>query len=149
MINIKLNFFLKLRFLRDLGKQGYFIHKNIDIINIFFGGDGEGGQVYHFLFTCNIFLIAKNQWFLERGISLFIYFFWMYIYLDSFLYFYRAFLLYNRRLNMLKNVEHSPVIWLRMRIQPDRIIIFIRLKLISRPYIDHSILKIKLNGTVK
>lgn len=50
---------------------------------------------------------------------------------------------------MLKNVEHSPVIWLRMRIQPDRIIIFIRLKLISRPYIDHSILKIKLNGTVK
>lgn len=74
------------------------------------------------------------------------FFFWMYIYLDSFLYFYRAFLLYNRRLNMLKNVEHSPVIWLRMRIQPDRIIIFIRLKLIN---IDHSILKIKLNGTVK
>lgn len=79
----------------------------------------------------------------------YLFFFWMYIYLDSFLYFYRAFLLYNRRLNMLKNVEHSPVIWLRMRIQPDRIIIFIRLKLISRPYIDHSILKIKLNGTVK
>lgn len=43
MINIKLNFFLKLRFLRDLGKQGYFVHKNIDIINIFFWGDGEGG----------------------------------------------------------------------------------------------------------
>lgn len=48
---------------------------------------------------------------------------------------------------MLKNVEHSPVIWLRMRIQPDRIIIFIRLKL--KYYIDHSILKIKLNGNVK
>lgn len=138
MINIKLNF---------LGKQGYFVHKNIDIINIFFFWMGRGDRFINFLFTCNIFLIAKNQWFLERGISLF--FFWMYIYLDSFLYFYRAFLLYNRRLNMLKNVEHSPVIWLRMRIQPDRIIIFIRLKLISRPYIDHSILKIKLNGTVK
>lgn len=130
MINIKLNFFLKLRFLRDLGKQGYFVHKNIDIINIFFFfGWGGGIGLSFFLFTCNIFLIAKNQWFLERGISLFRYFFWMYIYLDSFLYFYRAFLLYNRRLNMLKNVEHSPVIWLRMRIQPDRIIIFIRLKL--------------------
>lgn len=78
---------------------------------------------------------------------IYLYFFWMYIHLDSFLYFYRAFLLYNRRLNMLKNVEHSPVIWLRMRIQPDRIIIFIRLKL--KYYIDHSILKIKLNGNVK
>lgn len=43
MINIKLNYFLKLRFLRDLGKQGYFVHKNIDIINIFFFLDGEGG----------------------------------------------------------------------------------------------------------
>lgn len=130
MINIKLNFFFKLRFLRDLGKQGYFVHKNIDIINIFFFWMGRGDRFIIFLFTCNIFLIAKNQWFLERGISLFIFFFfWMYIYLDSFLYFYRAFLLYNRRLNMLKNVEHSPVIWLRMRIQPDRIIIFIRLKL--------------------
>lgn len=43
MINIKLNFFLKLRFLRDLGKQGYFVHKNIDIINIFFGGGWGGG----------------------------------------------------------------------------------------------------------
>lgn len=76
-------------------------------------------------------------------------FFGMYIYLDSVLHLYRAFLFYNRRLNMLKNVEHSPVIWLRMRIQPDRIIIFNRLKLKYRPYIDHSILKIKLNGTVK
>lgn len=36
-------FFLKLRFLQDLGKQGYFVHKNIDIINIFFFWDGEGG----------------------------------------------------------------------------------------------------------
>lgn len=43
MIHIKLNFFLKLRFLRDLGKQGYFVHKNKDIINIFFFLDGEGG----------------------------------------------------------------------------------------------------------
>lgn len=43
MINIKLNFFLKLRFLRDLGKQGYFVHKNIDLINISFFLDGEGG----------------------------------------------------------------------------------------------------------
>lgn len=69
MINIKLNFFLKLRFLQDLGKQGYFVHKNIDIINIFFWGDGEGDRFIIFLFTCNIFLIAKNQRFLERGIS--------------------------------------------------------------------------------
>lgn len=144
MINIKLNFFLKLRFLRDLRKQGYFVHKNIDIINIFFWGDGEGGQVYHFF----VYLLQKINGF-QSVVFLDFFFFWMYIYLDSFLYFYRAFLLYNRRLNMLKNVEHSPVIWLRMRIQPDRIIIFIRLKLISRPYIDHSILKIKLNGTVK
>lgn len=86
--------------------------------------------------------MVSRAWFFFR-----FFFFWMYIYLDSFLYFYRAFLLYNRRLNMLKNVEHSPVIWLRMRIQPDRIIIFIRLKL--KYYIDHSILKIKLNGNVK
>lgn len=44
MINIKLNFFLKLRFLRDLGKQGYFVHKYIDIlISFFFFLDGEGG----------------------------------------------------------------------------------------------------------
>lgn len=109
---------------------------------------GRGDRFIIFLFTCNIFLIAKNQWFLERGISLFIYFFFgcTYIWIP-FLYFYRAFLLYNRRLNTLKNVEHSPVIWLRMRIQPDRIIIFIRLKL--KYYIDHSILKIKLNGNVK
>lgn len=75
MINIKLNFFLKLRFLRDLGKQGYFVHKNKDIINIFFFGMGRGDRFIIFLFTCNIFLIAKNQWFLERGISLFINFF--------------------------------------------------------------------------
>lgn len=75
MINIKLNFFLKLRFLWDLGKRGYFVYKNIDIINIFFFWMGRGDRFIIFLFTCNIFLIAKNQWFLERGISLFIYFF--------------------------------------------------------------------------
>lgn len=68
-------FFLKLRFLRDLGKQGYFVHKNIDIINISFFWMGRGDRFIIFLFTCNIFLIAKNQWFLERGISLFLYFF--------------------------------------------------------------------------
>lgn len=36
-------FFLKLRFLRDLGKQGYFVHKNIDIIKIFFFLGWGGG----------------------------------------------------------------------------------------------------------
>lgn len=36
-------FFLKLRFLQDLGKQGYFVHKNNDIINIFFFRKGRGG----------------------------------------------------------------------------------------------------------
>lgn len=44
MINIKLNFFLKLRFLQDLGKQGYFVHKNNEIIIIFFFF-GRGGGI--------------------------------------------------------------------------------------------------------
>lgn len=58
-------FFFKLRFLQDLGKQGYFVHKNNDIIIIFFFfWKGRGDR-----FTCNIFLIAKYQWFLERGFS--------------------------------------------------------------------------------
>lgn len=36
-------FFFKLRFLQDLGKQGYFVHKNNDIIIIsFFFGRGGG-----------------------------------------------------------------------------------------------------------